>query len=189
MGNVTIGGNSYTIYGSQGEAIAYLAGSVSAAAIAFGVAVSDRQLAALVSAARVIDAEDYQGTPTVPGQLQAFPRTGVTRRDGTAVDPNATPIEINNGQYELAALLLAKPGLLDQNNADVNIQSVTAGPAGVTFFKPISAGRFPATVQRWLGQFFATPSIGGGSASTGTGAESSFDDCDRYGLVDVSGKI
>lgn len=185
MGTVTITGNVYNIYDTQANAVIYLTGSITSQAAGFLAASADSQAKSLVAAARELDAVLWAGKPVaavpVPQPLQ-WPRTGVTRADGTAVDPGSIPPEVIQASFELASLLLAKPGLFDQVNADSNIQSVTAGPTGVTFFKPIAIGKFPPSVGRLISQFIGGAAAVGGSEKLGGCAESQFDDCDTYGL-------
>jgi hypothetical protein len=169
MGTVIISGNNYTIYGSQAGAIAYLTGSITPQAAKFisPSTTADSQARALVDATRELERQLWIDS------VNTFPL-----RDAIPAFQNAS--------YELAALLLTKPNLFDASGAGSNVQSVTAGPTSVTFFKPTDAGRFPTRVQELIGVYLAgeAPSIPGGSESLGNTecAESQFDDCDRYGL-------
>lgn len=157
-------GNTY--YGTMAAALLYVADSVTPAAAAFAVATLARREAALVSAARLLDRQIWQDAVNTFALRDAIPAFG-------------------QAGYELGVLLLAKPGLFDAVTADVNVQSVTAGPVGVTFFKPTQVGRLPKAVIELVGSYLssAAAAIGGGSERLGDCAESQFDDCDRYGLT------
>lgn len=183
MGTVVIAGNPYDIFGTLAAAVIYHQGSSRPTSVAWLVATGSAREQSLVDATRVLDEQAWAGVETTPGvQPLAWPRTGVTYPDGTAVPSGTTPVQIENATYELAALLLAKPTLLDMGTMNSNIESVTAGPVNVSFFAPVMIGRWPVSVQRLIAWFLAGASGTGGAyaESTGECAESQFDDSDRY---------
>lgn len=168
MGSVTISGNNYTIYGSQAAAVIHMAGQIAPRATAWVAASPDKQAQSLVTATGVLDRQLWQTAVNTFALRDAIPA-------------------FQTACYELAALLLAKPALLDAMTADSNVESVTAGPTSVSFFKPTLVGRFPTVVQELIGSYLAAAesAIGGGSEALGDGvcAKSSFNDSSRYSLI------
>lgn len=185
MGTVTItGGFVFTIYGEwtgAGSLTEYAAGSLAYAAV-LTAATPDNQKRALVEATRVLDRTPWNGTKTAAGQALAWPRTGVARADGTAVDPNTIPTEIIHAAYEYALAGLAKPALFTGITIADKIKRVEAKGVEVEWFGPRDGGRWPGRVGELVSQFLA-----GAGASTLTSSEaygtddcSDFDDADRF---------
>jgi hypothetical protein len=191
MGTVTIGspGVTYTIYGEHlgaGSCDEYATGSLAYSAT-WAAASADsgkQQKQALIEATRILDRAPWNGTKTVAGQALAWPRTGVNRADGTAVDPNTIPIEIINACYELALAGLAKPALFTGVTTEDKIKRVEAKGVEVEWFGPRSGGRWPGRVGELVGQFLAGAGAStlGGSSAYGTSECSDFDDSDRFGV-------
>ena len=137
----------------------------------------------LVSATDYIDAQPWQGTATGIGEdgnpttLQ-WPRSGVFV-NGVEIDSTKIPVEITEATFQLAVMILAKPGLVNTIDQGSNIQAANAGGGtGVTFFVPTSARNGTATVmppliQRLVGKYLATAgSSAEGSAGTGIACSS-----------------
>lgn len=173
MGSVVINAVTYTIYGTHtgaASATEYLNASISQAAKAWAALEADDEKRTLVSATRVLDEQVWAGQKTNPAQAQQWPRTGVFRKDGTAVDSASVPQEIIDGSYELAAALAQDASLLNQSDGSSNISSLsTLGGTSLSFFRRQQTGRFPVAVQDLVGQFL--PGAASASAST-AGAES-----------------
>jgi hypothetical protein len=191
---VTIATVVYSIYGehdpdagtTQPSAGEYLNGSIRWAD-SWAALSPDQQARALVEATRFIDAQRWAGEPTSPSQPLAWPRTGVVRADGTAVDPATVPDEVVQATYLLAAMLSEDSEALDQPpSTGGNIQRVKAGPAEVEFHRPMSGGIFPSSlIQSLLGQFLdgASPGSYGLGAVSGANENSSFDEDSDFYLV------
>lgn len=114
----------------------------------------------LVEATAFLEDQRWKGTKTSGVQALQWPRTGVTREDGTAVGTSEIPVEIVHACYELAALIMDTPGLQAEDPGS-NIQEVNAAGAAVKFFRPTpGTGRFPRHVQEKIAQFLAGASIG-----------------------------
>ena len=157
MGQVSIDGNDYEIYGTQADATIYFGGAIHGTA--WFAADDDTQAKALVTSTRMLDRQVWQGTKTAPspGQTLDWPRTGVVDREGNPVDPNTVPEGIVFGSYELANILISNAAVQDTKDAGSNISSVGAGSARVAFFRPTigTLGRFPTIVQELVGEFLA----------------------------------
>ena len=190
MGTVTIGANTYNVYGDQTSATNYLAASLSKAANTWAAGTPTTQAQAMVMAARMLDRQTWQGAQN-GGPLQ-WPRMNVVDKFGVAVNASTIPSDIINGSYELAALLLNDPALQDQVTATLNVQSLNDGTATVTYFGRQVAGRFPMVVQELVGPYLARGGNLGGALGTDTSGDSASDDStsisqfidiDRYNLT------
>lgn len=171
MGTVLIpdpGGASYPIYGTNTDAIAYHVAGLSAAAVAWSAATATNQNKSLVQATRYLDSQSWRDDLDWIG-------------DHDSVD---VPVDFEEACYELAALILANPTLVDAaSGGGSNIQAVT-GAVGVTFFAPQDATPLPSLVMRLVGQYLggstAIQGSYGASEATGTDTCSDFDACDYY---------
>jgi len=189
---VTIAGVVYSIYGerdvdggtAQPSAGEYLGGSFTSSAI-WAALSATQQGQCLVEATRWLDRQRWAGSKTSDAQPLQWPRTGVTRIDGSAVDSATVPDEIVFACYELAVLISQDPDLpAAQPGASGNIKRVEGGPANVEFFQPQSIAIFPLKAYDLVSQFLSGSGDVGVSISyaTGTGHASSFDSDDYFGL-------
>jgi len=121
----------------------------------------------MVTATRQMDAESWTGAKTTTSQPLAWPRTGVTDREGSAVASGTIPADIVNGFFELALALIADPSLATAGADPASaVKSISDGKTSLTFWSPQNAGgRFPSTVQALLG-----PYLSGSAAAVGLGA-------------------
>jgi len=182
---VTISGVAYSIYGerdpdaltAQPSAGEYLNASV-AAHTAWAALAADDQSRALVSATRYLDTLPWAGSKTSGAQPLQFPRTGLTRRDGSAVDSATVPDEVVFATYEAAYAVSQDPSVLDGvPGSSGNIKKVEGGPSSVEFFRPntTAATVLAARVEALLAQFLAaTNSTTGFAFVTGGETPSSF---------------
>ncbi len=184
VATLTIGANSYTVYGLTSDPLDdandYFAAHIDAAE--WTAATDDTKKKALVSSFRMIEREDWSGETLVDPQATDWPRTGATRGGETVAD--GTPDDIAVGEFEFALSLLKDASLLGKNTTASNIQSVAAGSANVSFFYPLPgvATRWPLVVNDLLAPYLAgssagvdiiTPFVGGADQS-----ESAFTDLD-----------
>ena len=183
MVTITVGTNSYV---PRTQANTYLDESVRGAPWK-DVSGADRDRA-LISAFREIEKAKYVGVRTGgDAQVTQFPRDGIVNCDDIDRSGDSpAPIEVQEAQMEYAFELSQDPTLETSSGSGSNVKSVGAGTAKVAFFQPgrDSSGnkgtQFPTIVQRLLGCFLAGPSFG--VTATGTDAESSFTECDEFGL-------
>lgn len=115
---------------------------------------------------------------TTQVQTASWPRSGVTDKDGLAVDANSVPWQIIRAQELLAFAMTQNPSLESKGTQNSNIESVKAGSVAVEFFAPVvDAGRFPATIQELIAQF-----LGGDLSSSGAAAveKSGFSECSEF---------
>ena len=136
---ITVGVNTY---GTEAEANAYFLQRVNAED--WDTAIDPE--AALVSAARRLDQESFQGVRTDSTQAMAWPRTGATDEDGYAIASDAYPAALKRAQFELALALLSDDMLAETGLE--GFESVKVGPLDVTPRHGHKAGRLPANVRR-----------------------------------------
>lgn len=195
MATITLQGVSFSVYGDHagsGSLTEYAIGSLAHTAT-YLAAGSDTQKAAMVTATRILESERWVGTKTDSGQTLAWPRTGVSDADGSALASDSIPSVIVRGFYELTLELLSDPALARAlQDPTSNVASVSDGKVALTFRKPLTDGnRFPGLAQALL-----APYLYSASAQAGLGASerlgnddtawragsSAFDDDDTYGL-------
>lgn len=173
MGTVTISGNDFTIYGTQGAAVIHHSASLGTDAAAFSAASGDNQAKSLVEATRMIDRMKWNSDAETHALRAAL------QRDWAGGDQFVFHLAC----YELAAMLLANPSLKNEAQSGSNVASVGAGPAQVSFFRPTLGitGPLPKIIHDLVGEYLAGRDSTGGEAF-GTDAESSFDDTDAYSI-------
>jgi len=125
---------------------------------------------------------------TLETQLLAFPRTGLTDKDGTAVSSTAVPQEVKDALVEQAYLISQDTTVEGSTGTADNNKVLTAGAVSLERFRPTPGTRFEPVVQELLSPFLqglgdlSTPFISGVKDSDGNLVTSQFDDVDRYGL-------
>lgn len=164
MGSVTIGGNSYDVYGTNAGADAYLAARLDASS--WSGAAEDTQNRALVQATRLI-------RPYLAGR-------------GYDLDPAAAvDAEIENANYELAFALVVDPTIADKTSTGSNIRRTKAGSAEIEYFRPEVGSRFPSLVQTILNGWLDGQSGAAAGAGYASGTcETSTIAGDDYGLTE-----
>ena len=182
MGQVTIGGTTFEIYGTRTAAINYMKARLGADA--WNSASSSDKDRALVSATRKIDRENWIGDKTAPapGQPLEFPRTGLIDKDGVAVGSVNVPLLVEEANYELALVLLDDATKQDSGDTSSNTKRVKAGSAEVEFFRQTAGHAFPDIIQDLIGLWLdGLDFAGSGNADFGTDGCSTFDDIDQWG--------
>lgn len=188
ISTITIGAVNYTAYASVSEADEYLAVDPVRGAT-WTALTADEKGARLVAATRRLDLLDWAGSKTGDEGTQenAWPRTGLTYPDGTAVSTSEVPIEVEN-----ATILLAGTIAIDAKNANAgtsgtNTKRLKAGSAEIEYFRPTSGKALQdesafGLIRIFLAAFAAT-SAGSGAYAGGSTKTSSFCDEDMgYGL-------
>lgn len=171
----------------------YLAAAIGAGPDAWNASTDDNIKAwCLVAAKRYIDAKTWQGTKTDPAQLDEWPRTGVTDKYGTAVDPAVVPVQFAQAEAELAAIFMADPTVNAAVSSGSNVKTISAARGvDIEFFRPTDTPSqstpMPLVVQRLIGQFTSVSGLSGVNQAFNTSdgdfddcVPSSFDDCAMY---------
>ena len=165
MGSVTIGANSYDIYGTTSGADDYLAARIGATEWASATATTQAQ--ALVTGTRQIEAY--------------LTKLGLTADPSASVDT-----EIEQANYELAYALVVDSTIQDSTNFGLNEKRYKAGSVELEYFSPQKGGRFPSIVQTLLNNWIAAQGGGGSSVglASGTDEVSSLDAAD-FGISEA----
>ena len=172
MPTVTIGANTYEVYADLVTARAYLAGDINGDSLASQT--DDVVSKALVTATRILDRQQWLGTATgVVDQVLAWPRTGLTDKDGAPIDDQNVPQFIIDASIELALAIHLDDEVATSEDQGSNLKRAKAEGVEVEFFRPTAssrvtgeAKRFPPAVQELVECFLANP----GGVSTATGA-------------------
>lgn len=174
MPTITVGTNSYI---TLANANTYMSATLQAAV--WSALADATKEAALISAARMIDRQAWQGSKTDSGQAMAWPRSGLVDKDGNEVSSASVPQQVIDAQCELALALSQDSSIQSNTSSSQNIKRVQAGSASVEYFRSVAGGRFPTVVQELLGLWLGSNSTGLiTSMSSGTDIESFFEDRD-----------
>lgn len=174
---LVVGTNSYQ---TAATATTYFNDSIRA--LDWEVIDSEKKDQLLITATRMIDRQRWQGAKTSEAQALAFPRTGLTDKEGNAVDSGSVPQAVIEAQAELAFALNNDASLETKADTGSNIDQVKAGPVAVSFKRPKSGTRFPVIVHELLSSFLDSElSLGRGLLSGGADA-SSFETTSPYAL-------
>lgn len=185
LSTITISTVDYLAYASVAEADPYLAVDPVRAA-AWAAKSADQKGGLLVAASRRLDLLSYPGERTVGTQERAWPRSGVTLPDGSAVPDDEVPVALEEATILLAGTLASTPAAAQAGTSGSNRKRVKAGSAEVEFFRstrgvPLSDETAWAVLRNAgiLASSSAAAASVGGYAS-GTDVESAFGD--DYGL-------
>ena len=107
----TPGASNATSYASLAEAEAYMLTLVHKDDWTAGT--DPTKEAALQQATRLLDTLTWKGRKATAAQALAWPRTGVTDRDGYEVDPATIPVALRNACAEFAFRLLGEDRAAD----------------------------------------------------------------------------
>lgn len=187
ISTITIGANDYTAYASVAEADIYLAVDPVRSAT-WAALTTDQKGQYLVAATRRLDLLTWSGTKTGDEgtQINAWPRTGVTYADGTAVSTSEVPQEVEDATILLAGTIASTPTASGAGDSSSNNKRVKAGSAEVEFFAPTTGKPLQdETAYALLEQFLGTNSIVVGSTfgttdANGDSVTSTFE-CDDLG--------
>jgi hypothetical protein len=117
---VVVGTNSYI---SVVDATAYFDARLYAAE--WTAATTGDKEKSLIMAARQIDRLAFLGSVTATGQAMAWPRTGVTDREGRAISSTVVPQAVLDAQCELALATLRDDPT--QDNGNLGVRRMKAG--------------------------------------------------------------
>lgn len=174
---LVVGTNTYV---TQAQADTYLGDSF-AWSTNWSALTSDQKDLALLSAFRLLEKQQWEGTPTA-GPAH-FPASGVTDCLGEAIPDSTVPPDIEAAQIELAYAISQNPDLETNTTTDDNTKRLQAGSASIEFFNrdgTIFATRFPGNVMELIKCYLRSSSASCGPEAIGATGESIFDECDDY---------
>ena len=182
---ITIATINYISYASLVEANVRLAVDPTRSA-AWALLTDDQKRADLVAATYRLDLLQWKGEKA-GGALQenAFPRTGLTYKDGTAVTDTDVPQEVEDATILLAGSIALDASNANQGSSGSNLKRVKAGSAEAEFFRPTTGVQLQDTTAFTLVKCFLAgqsgANVGQGNFASGVCDSSSFSDRDKYG--------
>lgn len=175
---ITIATVDYTSYASLVEANERLAVDP-VRGTAWALLDDDQKGANLVAATNRLDLLNWGGSKTgaADTQLNAWPRTGLTYKDGTAVSTTEVPLEVEAATILIAGDITLSASAAEAGTSGSNTKRVKAGSAEVEFFRPTIPGAALQNEAAFkLVSCFLASSGGLFGVATGTDGGSSF--CD-----------
>lgn len=154
MEDVTVGSDTYSVYGTLAAANSYWNGRLGSVADAWSAATSDKRKRGLNSASLLIDRQQYIEDADTRGERDAI-------------------TEIVQASYEIAGQLVLDPEFFNKLSSGNNVKRVSpGGGVEVEFFVSTqeTAALFPPNIQDLIGPYLlGQTSIGvSGSFSSGT---------------------
>lgn len=182
---LTISGNSYNVYASLAEADARLLVDP-VRSETWEALKNDERRKRLVAAKYRLDLLDYIGTKTGGNsQVDKWPRTGVTYKDGEAVSTIEVPLEIQDANILIAGDIAIDSDAADAGTSGSNIKRVKAGSAEVEFFTPTLRNAVALQNEgafKLIKCFLASSAAALSGLASGTDGQSEFCDQDSFGL-------
>lgn len=131
----------------------------------------------LITATRILERQRWQGSKTDDDQLLAWPRSGLTYPDGTAVDENGIPQQIVDACCEIALSLALGTDVQGTATTARTEKRLKAGSVEVEYFRGAEGAgyRFPLPIHELIGYWLA------GAALTLTGTGSGMDGESAFG--------
>lgn len=170
MGTVTIGSDTFDVFGTSAGLATYANGSAA--------------YYATYAAANTADADQVKRTHVEATRLIAL----MPFADADDAVPATASADVATACYELTLAALADVAVLTQASTGQRVRKVDAKGVSVEFFGPLAGARFPSRVMALLGPLLETvaassSAVGAGGYVSGTSTCSDFDTCDAYGLT------
>lgn len=170
MGTVTIGSDTFDVFGTSAGLATYANGSAA--------------YYATYAAANVADANQVKRTHVEATRLIAL----MPFADAADAVPATASADVATACYELTLAALTDVAVLTQASTAQRVRKVDAKGVSVEFFGPLAGSCFPARVMTLLGPLLETvaassSTVGAGGYVSGTSTCSDFDTCDAYGLT------
>ncbi len=150
MLDATVSGTSSNSYLTLLEATTIFSERLGVGADWSDLSTADKE-AALITATRRLDQEEYQGYKTVSTQALKFPRYSIEDEDGVFYDSQALPLPLKLATAELALQLARNPELFDDTGLEP-FSTLSKGDFSVSN-RNQSAGKLSAQVARFLRDF------------------------------------
>lgn len=188
LDTVDIGGNAYVVYAIVTEADIYLAADPVRKAAWEALATEDEKDVLLVAGTRRLDLLTWQGEKTGgAAQANAWPRTGVSYPDGTAVSTSEVPQEVEDATILLAGTINITPTVAESGSSGSNRKRLKAGSAEIEFFRaeagrPLQDESAFDLIKIFLEAFSGSAALG--PLASGTDGVSEFCEKETHGLVE-----
>jgi hypothetical protein len=168
MPSVLINSVTYPVYADVDDADIYFGGSVSFSD--WDALTDDEKARGLVSSTRLIDRQKWLGEKTDPLQELAFPRSGLTDCDGTAIDEDTIPDAVIDASMLLALDLATGSTVTTSATTEDLTKRLKAGSVEIEKFRAdqTTVTRFPLPIMELLGCFMSGSITVAGSLDYGT---------------------
>jgi hypothetical protein len=132
--DATIGGAASNSYNSAAEIDTYITTRLFNKATLIAASGAMREEAAKLSTLLLDTRLDWTGSPTDPTvQVLAWPRTGMTNRNGQEIPSNVLPAELKRAHAELTSQLLEANRLADNDVERMGITDLKVGSIELSF--------------------------------------------------------
>ena len=118
-------------------------------------AIEKTQEQALITATDLLESQQWDGKREDNSQPLAFPRTGLTDKEGVAIDGTTIPTEIMDSVYLLAILVLKDSQL--QFHSGTRVTGITTSNTEIRLSYSGSAktGKLPDNILQLIGSFLS----------------------------------
>lgn len=149
--DATVGGPASNSYLTRNEAIAYFETRLHSAA--WTALTDDQKDASLIWATRLIDTSlCFTGSAATSTQALAWPRTGMTSRNGFAIANNVIPQDLKNVVAEMALRTASADPTATSEAEAAGLSELKAGPVTLKFadFSELESVTVPDQVRAML---------------------------------------
>jgi len=186
MATITISGKVWTVYESLANADVYFASRPGTTWSTKSHVAGGLCEQSLVTSTRWLNQQKWLGAKTSSVQALAFPRTGLTDVEGTAIDSATIPDIVLWAYYELANAIGDDPTILTNSlGTKKNVKRVKAGPAEVEFFRVLGGTRLPTQVYDWIVGLLESGTTSINGLASGVDGVSSFDGSQDINNFDI----
>lgn len=189
LSTITLNSVDYVAFASVAEADAVLAVDP-VRGTTWATKTTDEKGALLVAATRRLNLIAWAGSKTNgdSSQPDAFPRTGLTYPDGTAVSTSEVPQAVTDATCLLAGSIAIDSGVANAGSSASNQKRVKAGSAEVEFFRPTAGVPVQdetvwGLIKPFTTSFTSTSTAVGAVTFGGKASDSVFDADDQLGFT------
>lgn len=133
---VTIGGNTYNVYGDPVACAKYIGGMGGGVYAKWRTLSTDDQARSQNQTCVYLDS------------------IGLVDSSGNQVNENTAYAAVIQAAYELAAACGANPNIFNTTSGGSNLKSIKAGPSDIEYFAPVIASNLPLIVLQLLSPYF-----------------------------------
>ncbi len=147
---------------------------------AYTSATTTKQDQALITATDFLDSQSWDGDKTVSSQPLEFPRTGLSDKNGDAVDSATLPPELVEAHYLLTLAILKSSQV--QFSSGTRVSGITTANTAIRFSifgEAINAGGLPNNIQQLIAIFLSKASASSLVESFGTDVVSGIEKYER----------
>jgi len=115
------------------------------------ISVISTKQAILSTVSRLLSSKfNWNGSPSYPDQSLSFPRSGLIRVNGSLIDPETIPLEIELATFEWALALSLSDTSIQLSQAQQGLTKLKAGPVELTFRDGMEFNPIPPSVMSYI---------------------------------------